>query len=115
MGRRRAAGRRTGSEQAGGGSGGGALGARTVGYLHEHERMSRTLLITGASGRLGRHLASLALKAGWRVAGTFLAHPIQQQEVEAHTLDIRDRRAVIELLRTLRPHAVVHTAYRLSG
>jgi len=76
--------------------------------------MSRTLLITGASGGLGGHLARLALQAGWRVAGTFLAHPIEQQDVEAHALDIRDRRAVIELLHTLQPDAVVHTAYRLS-
>ncbi len=65
------------------------------------------LLITGASGYLGRELTRRAPDA----TGTYLtaARP------GAVPLDVRDPDAVARLLGELRPAAVIHTAYREGG
>lgn len=67
------------------------------------------LLITGGSGYLGSHVA-LEARAAWRVAATYLSHPVSLPGCEAIRLDIRDRAAVSAIVERLRPDAVVHTA-----
>ena len=69
-----------------------------------------TLLITGVSGYLGRHLAS-RVGDRWRLVGTYLQRP-PPSGVEAHQLEIRDLAAVEDLVRSVRPSVVLHTAYR---
>jgi len=69
--------------------------------------MSARLLITGATGHLGRHLSSRAAAAGWAVTGTYLTAP---GPGAAEPLDVRDPAAVHEIVRRVRPEVVVHTA-----
>ncbi len=65
--------------------------------------MSR-LLITGATGSLGRHLYQRAVAADWDTIGTSLSTP------GFEPLDIRDQNAVHHLLRASTPDVVIHTA-----
>lgn len=59
------------------------------------------MLVTGATGYLGRVFVPLAAAAGWDVVG-----------VGSADADIRDRRAVDAVVAAARPDVVVHTAYR---
>ncbi len=70
------------------------------------------MLITGASGYLGGHLAGRAASRGWSVVGTYLtsAPTVAQDGIAYECLDIRDRAAVEVLLARLRPDVVVHAA-----
>jgi dTDP-4-dehydrorhamnose reductase len=65
------------------------------------------LLVTGATGYLGRRVAARAAAAGWSVVGTYLARP---SDWAREPLDIRDAEAVRRLLVRVRPDAVVHAA-----
>ncbi len=55
------------------------------------------LHVTGATGFLGRELIALA------------------PDASRERVDVRDAVAVVDLLRRLRPHVVIHTAYRQDG
>jgi dTDP-4-dehydrorhamnose reductase len=77
--------------------------------------MSRTLLVTGASGQLGRHVVTEAARAGWQVVGTFRRAPLALTGVCWHRLDITDHGAVARLMADVRPDAVVHTAFHQRG
>jgi CDP-paratose 2-epimerase len=92
----------------------------------------KRLLVTGSSGLIGSEVVTHFARAGWKVHGVdnnmradFFgpqgdtrwnlrrlqeAHP----GLEHHEVDIRNRAAVIELLRSVRPTAVVHTAAQPS-
>lgn len=72
--------------------------------------MSRTLLVTGASGYLGRSVARQACAAGWQVVGTFLRAPLSLEQVGWQRLDVRDPQAVRDLVATVRPALIVHAA-----
>jgi dTDP-4-dehydrorhamnose reductase len=63
------------------------------------------LLVTGASGYLGAHLVSAA--RGWEVSGTCYSRSAQ---APLHQIDLRDSNAVRQLLASVRPDAVIHTA-----
>lgn len=76
--------------------------------------MANTLLITGASGYLGSHIARQA-RAAWRVVGTTYTQAPVLPEVEAIRLDIRDPEAVSELMQAVLPRAVIHTAFDASS
>ncbi len=68
------------------------------------------LLITGASGTLGRNLAHIAGQQGWDVIGTYYTAP-PPLPGQWHRLDIGDRDAVMALVRQIQPAVIVHTAY----
>jgi len=72
--------------------------------------MSRTFLVTGASGYLGRVVARHALAAGWHVAGTYLHAPADVPGVQWHQLDVRDHGAVHDLFAQVQPALVLHVA-----
>jgi len=79
------------------------------------------LLIVGASGLLGRHVAAQAHAAGWDVIGTHHSAPTVPADIVPYApiywrrLDIRDPGAVADLARDIRPEAVVQTAYQQRG
>ncbi|UWZ59774.1 sugar nucleotide-binding protein [Dactylosporangium aurantiacum] len=65
------------------------------------------MLVTGATGALGRRVYDRAAATGWNTVGTYFAAAEGSAELR---LDIRDRAAVDAALRDLRPAAVIHTA-----
>jgi CDP-paratose 2-epimerase len=94
--------------------------------------MDRTLLVTGSSGLIGSEVVSAFHADGWRVFGVdnnqravFFGpggDTRWNQERLVSTLprfqhcevDIRDRHAILELVASLRPAAIVHTAAQPS-
>lgn len=75
----------------------------------------RPVLVTGASGYVGQHLAGLLADGGTRVAGTFLSNPLDLGPVEMVPVDLRDGGAVDRLVRDMRPAAVFHCAAMTRG
>jgi dTDP-4-dehydrorhamnose reductase len=71
------------------------------------------LLVTGASGYLGRCVAACAAAYGWDVVGTH--HRRAPAGVRSVALDVRDAEAVRALIAAEAPAAVVHTAYVQQG
>ncbi|MEU0490111.1 sugar nucleotide-binding protein [Nocardiopsis sp. NPDC006139] len=71
-----------------------------------------SLLVLGASGHLGGEVARRALAAGHRVSATSTTGAPAAPDIAWHALDLRDRDAVTDLVRRVRPEAVVNTAYR---
>ena len=67
------------------------------------------LLVTGGSGYLGSELVRQAAGGGWQVTGTALT------AAGGLRLDVRDAAAVRHAVATVRPDAIVHTAYRQDG
>lgn len=74
----------------------------------------RRLLVTGASGTLGRNVALLATQQGWEVCGTYYTSPppLPGQWLR---LNVCDRQAVMAVVRQVQPTDVVHTAFRQHG
>jgi dTDP-4-dehydrorhamnose reductase len=70
-----------------------------------------TLLVVGASGYVGRHVSRYAVALGVTVVGTFHANPLHIEGVQWRQLDITDRAAVVALMNSVQPQAVVSTAY----
>jgi GDP-4-dehydro-6-deoxy-D-mannose reductase len=68
------------------------------------------ILITGAGGFVGRHLARLLVAEGQPVAGTYWAECLEIPGVELHEADVRDRSSVEQVVRRVRPEVVVHLA-----
>ncbi len=69
----------------------------------------RRLLITGASGFLGWHLARAA-QATWQVEGTYHRHVPPLPGVKLHCIDLTDAIVLKEWLTQVAPDAVIHTA-----
>lgn len=74
----------------------------------------RRLLITGASGTLGRNVAMVARQQGCEISGTYHTAP-PPLSGQWHWLDVGDRNAVMALVREVQPDAIVHTAFLNHG
>jgi GDP-4-dehydro-6-deoxy-D-mannose reductase len=74
------------------------------------------LLITGASGFIGRHLTTQAVEAGHEVVGTYLTEAeltvrgVPRSGVRWEQLDIQDGGRVSQLVESVRPEGVFHLA-----
>ena len=74
------------------------------------------ILITGASGFIGRYLAASAVARGHEVLGTCLStselgHPdLPKEKVRWERLEMQDRDAVTRLIQEYRPDGVFHLA-----
>lgn len=72
------------------------------------------VLVTGASGFIGRYLASYACERGDEVVGTYLSEPELSSRIPTNgsiawrRLDLRDGAAVNDLVDAVRPDAVFH-------
>jgi dTDP-4-dehydrorhamnose reductase len=69
----------------------------------------KTILITGGSGYLGRHLCAQAA-ASFNVFTTYRTHPTGIKAGEPVQLDLARREAVLHLVQKLSPQAIIHTA-----
>jgi CDP-paratose 2-epimerase len=93
----------------------------------------RKILVTGSSGLIGSVVSSYFAASGWHVHGVdnnqravffgaegdtrWNQHRLIGKlgnSFTHHEIDIRDRQGILDLLRELRPHAVVHTAAQPS-
>src|SRR3954469_19592609 len=90
------------------------------------------MLVTGSSGLIGSEVTSYFAARGWRVHGvdnnqraaffgTAGDTRWRQRQLQAefpafehHELDIRDRAGVLELIETIKPAVIVHTAAQPS-
>ena len=70
-----------------------------------------TLLVIGASGYVGRHVARRARALGVDVVGTYAREPLDIRGVTWRRLDIRDAGAIQALVDEAAPAAVVSAAY----
>src|SRR5690242_9338122 len=77
--------------------------------------MRGSLLIVGASGQLGRRVATEAAARGCRVIGTYLSRVPELHGVTPERLDVTDPAAVARLLRQARPDAVINAALDMLG
>jgi GDP-4-dehydro-6-deoxy-D-mannose reductase len=81
-------------------------------------RMSaRTVLVTGVSGFVGRHLASALVAGGARVVGLGIESvaPADVPLEGWHTADLRDAEAMRDAVARARPEAVIHLAGQSSA
>ncbi len=78
------------------------------------EANGKLLLVTGGSGYLGRHLTATA-KKDFTVHTTWRKNPSQVMAGIPHKLDITNKSAVVELIKRLKPDAVIHTAAANPG
>jgi GDP-4-dehydro-6-deoxy-D-mannose reductase len=75
-----------------------------------------TVLLTGANGFVGPHLASALVASGRRVHGAALGPPPSTPALAGwHTADIRDPDSLVAAVENARPDAVVHLAGQSSA
>ncbi len=67
------------------------------------------ILVTGASGFVGRHLTPLLLKRGHQIYAVGM-ETIDNEHIHAYEADIRDYDAVVSVMEKTKPDAVVHLA-----
>ena len=92
----------------------------------------RKLLVTGSSGLIGSEVALYFHQAGWAIHGLdnnqralffgpqgdtrWNQHRLEEAipGFQHHELDVRDRSNVLDLVKTVRPEAIIHTAAQPS-
>ena len=80
--------------------------------MNEFEQL--TVLITGASGCAGHHLATLALRSGAQVFGTSRARSVPEGVIPLRG-DLRNREDVRAWIATARPNRIYHLAAAVHG
>lgn len=93
---------------------------------------TKQLLVTGSSGLVGSEVCVYFASAGWKIHGidnnqraVFLGPQADTRwnqerlaseitDFEHHEADIRDRAAVLDLIKSIKPDAIVHTASQPS-
>lgn len=68
------------------------------------------IFITGVCGQLGYDLAREGLKRGMEVYGTDLSGEVPLEEIHYQVLDIRDKEKIEEVLLSIKPDIVFHSA-----
>lgn len=79
------------------------------------DRLGRTVLVTGAGGFVGPHLARALAAHGDRVEGLGLEPPREAPLAAWHPAHLRDRAGLERAVATARPDAVVHLAGQSSA
>ena len=74
------------------------------------EKYKRTLFVIGGSSYVGRYLCILGKKE-FEVCYTYFKNPIQIEGCRGFTLNITDRERVINLVNSVLPDVIYHTAY----
>jgi len=69
----------------------------------------KRILITGASGDLGRPLSALAAAYGWDVSACYLTNPKIGGGLP-YQLDLTNGERILHLIKQFRPNIVIHTA-----
>ncbi|MGD1918626.1 MAG: SDR family oxidoreductase [Pleurocapsa sp.] len=69
----------------------------------------KKLLVTGASGFLGWNLCQAATK-NWEVYGTYFSQKVEIPNISLFKVDLRDYEAIAELVKTIKPDGIIHTA-----
>ncbi len=72
------------------------------------------MIVTGASGYLGREVVRIATAAGWDVVGVARGRRVGGA-CEWASIDVRDAAGISALSGLLRPAAMIHAAYAQSG
>ena len=72
------------------------------------------VVVTGASGYLGREVVRLAVAAGWDVVGVARARRVGGA-AEWAAVDVRDAQTIAALSARVRPSAMIHAAYLRAG
>lgn len=72
------------------------------------------LLVTGGSGYVGAGILRRAPKE-WKIAATYFAHPIEQENVADFCVDVREADAVNHVFDAFHPDVVIHTAALMTG
>lgn len=74
--------------------------------------MIMSILIVGGSGFLGTELVRQSLASGRQVAATYRTRPGELAGVDWHSVDIRDRTRIADLVAAVRPKVVINAAYQ---
>ena len=68
------------------------------------------VLVTGAAGFLGGHVAAAALKRGWKVTATYRQSKKLPAGLEGCFMDLQDEESIREAVAAAKPQAVIHAA-----
>lgn len=72
---------------------------------------NRRVLVTGATGFIGRHCLDALQARGYEIHATTAGTPPAQHEVRWHQVDLLDEAGTTALLATLRPDSLLHLAW----
>ena len=86
------------------------LGERLPLPNYSRSAVQDRILVTGASGYVGRAVVRASIAAGYRVTGTYHGQPPADPAVDWVFLDLRDPRQVADTIIHLAPRGIIHAA-----